>query len=331
MNRPGRRARDSRPGGRRSGSRAGAGARRPLPRRDPEAFERLLLEACDRMDAGRIRDALAAAGEAVRADRTRPEGFQLIGEINLEAGQHAEARVAFSRAAERARHLKDDVEGHDLCLDAESGRARTELAAGNASEARAILEGVLQSEGSDLPELLEWLAVARLQDDDPAAAIESLEAGASEGPAAQLCRSVALLAVGSEPEGVVALRRALLLNFYLVAALVGEDPPDLGLEHGIEESTPEAAREAVARLGPFLDRHPAIVRLLIDVATTPMVGAEVEEALDLARALNAEPLPSVRSAHSCRLAELRDTRRLRDSVGLVLSELPPPDEAGFDV
>lgn len=333
MNGGGRRRR--RPGPPR-GPFGGPGGPRPAPpprpldarRGDDEEIEYRLLNAARLLEAEAFDAAKAEAGEAVYRDPHRAEGFLLLGDIHLGALEPEEAADAYRQARRKARRqaLGGDAEAaRAVELEAFAGEARCHLLLGNLEQAAGVLKALLDVDRSDPLGAAPGLAEVLLRLGRPDGAVAALASASELPPEAHVVAALAHLDLGDTFEAVVQVRRALLGNFYLLAHLLGEEPPEFGIRHGVEEATPEHAADAGERLRDHLESRPDRLEEITAVAATPSVQAEVSALLDLALRLNAESGEAERTGLQRRIDDLRSADRIRASNPQVLEELGAAD------
>jgi hypothetical protein len=274
------------------------------------------------MDARENRAAMEQAGFAIRLDMKRPEGYLLLGELNLREGDLLEARRSFAAALARS--------SDDLKCAALAGLARTARLAGDVAAARRAYDDALGEDDTDPLNLRGELAELLLRDGDATAARRVLAACDDETADVFVVSAIAAWADGDVEAGVAAARRACLANLFLAPLLRGEGVPELGIVTGVDEASPEHAAALVDRLGPYLRAHQGAAELLTAVARHPECAREVDELVRLARALRSEPGAAARNALKRAIARLRDPERIR--AGL-LRGLPPiqPPRASFEV
>lgn len=308
---------------RRRGS-SGGGRGRPAGRESrlnrADRAHQLLLDAWRKLEDGEIVPALEAAGESVYLDPKVPSGYLIIGDIHLRQGDFREAREAFDVARKKAARAAREGRGDEELIEALSGIARCDLMVGALEQAAGSLRAVLEADAEDRQGVRQLLAEVQLMLGRPDACLEVLSVDDPQADA-HVVAAFALLDLGRRPAAVERLRHALLRNFYLPAAFVGEEPPDLGIVHGTEEAGVEFAVGLADRLLPYTEGRPDHVDFLAMVATAPTVMREVEEIVNAARSLNREADPTVRSSLVARIATLRDPERIRGTTEQVYAEL----------
>jgi tetratricopeptide (TPR) repeat protein len=300
----------------------GRRAKAPAQSGDPDEH---FLEARILMDAGRNRAAMEQAGLGVRLDLGRPEGYLLLGELNLREGDLVEARRSFTAAEQRAR-------GAERCA-ALAGLAHVAALAGDLDGARSAYESALREDDSDPLNLRCALAEVLLGLGDAAGARTVLARCDDDSVDAFVLSGLAHWEAGDLGEAIAAVRRACLANLYLAPLLRGEDVPELGLVPGVEEASAEHAAALIARLEPYLRKRPGAVGLLAGVASAPVAMREEARLVALARELAREPRDAARARLKREIADLRDARRIRSTgaaatEGLAPIQSPP---ASFEV
>lgn len=308
------------------GRRGGPSLRPPGPRRivpspPPEAgeVEEMLLEARGIAAAGDLKAALAAAGEAVRRDTERPEGYVVLGDLNLEFGDLLEADRCYAAAAEKARVFGRDAA--EIATAAAIGKARVRRIEGDFVAANAAYRAVLAADPTDGAGVGAEAAEAAIASGDAVFAAGLLAPLDAAAPDEHFIAHVVLGRIEREAEAVVRGRLALFGNLYLLAALIEDEPPELGLVHGFEEATPEYAADAAERLRPWLEDDPDAADGLAALASTPTVSAEVGRFVEIAKTLQREGDPARRQALLAELSALRDESRLIATTGRVLEEI----------
>ncbi len=279
----------------------------------------MLLEARAIAAAGDLKAALAAAGEAVRRDTERPEGYVVLGDLNLEFGDLLEADRCYAAGAEKCKPLGRDAA--EIATAAAIGKARVRRIEGDFSAANAAYRAVLAADPADGAGVGAEAAEAAIASGDAvfaAGLIAPLDAAA---PDEHFIAQVALRRTDREAEAMVRGRLALFGNLYLLAALIEDEPPELGLVHGFEEATPEYAADAAERLRSWLEDDSDAADGLAVLASTPTVAAEVGRFVEIARSLQSEADPSRRQVLLTELASLRDEGRLIATTGQVLAEI----------
>ena len=311
-----RRARGRR-GGRSDAS--GPRSRESRASKADQAVEKLLL-ASRLLESGEDVPALEAAGEAVWLDPRRPDGYLLIGEIHLLHGRAADAHEAFVQAVKKPRGGDGDP-SLENSLRAHVGLARCDLMTGAWEQAVGALRKVLRLDETDPFGVSQALAEVHLLLGRPDACLEALVSGEAALPDAHLVAAFAHLERRDAGPAVFRARCALLGNVYLLACLIGEEPPDHGIAHGTESAGPLFAQDVGDRLRPYLDSRPDRLGAFTDIAMAPTVMGEVESLIELARGLNREADPDARRRLQLRLADLRNVDRIHAGTSTVLGEL----------
>ena len=319
-NRPGRGRAPMPPGPRRGPvRRPSREALEPVP---DGMIEEWLLEARELAEKGAIRTAMEKAGEAVGLDTERPEGYLLLGELNLLDGDPDEALRTFTAARAKAAKSRPDFlqEPAEVRILAATGEGHALRVLGRPREAAEAYAAALAEDPSDplglaAPCCESWLLAG--QPDRAAAFIPPLE-GAT--PDAHLVAAFASLRRGDRSAFVVRARLALLGNLYLLSALISGDTPDLGLVHGIEDAGPEAALRFAERLKPVVEADPLLLDALAAVASAPGPADDMERFRNAASRLMREPDPAARVVLMTELDRLRDPIRIEATTPDVLSD-----------
>ncbi len=221
----------------------------------------LLADALQR--AGKLDEALAMAGEVVRGDLSRGEGFLLLAGIHLEREEYEEAREAARRAVLRWQRAASG-DAQEFLVEALALEAQVSLLLDDPAAASDPLRALhaLAPGDAEWPLLLAECefrggkaraALALLKELEPSAASELLAA----------------LAYASEGEGERALdaaRSAFLREPGLQAWLAACDAD--------EHSATGAAGALLERLEPVFDDLPELLQLLVDLASDPAVAHE---------------------------------------------------------
>jgi len=265
--------------------------------------------------------ALEAAGESVYLDPSVPTGYLLIGDIHLSEGRFGEAREAFETGRKKAGRAARDGAGEDDLIEALSGVARCDLMVGALEQSAGSLRAVLEADHEDRFGVRQLLAEVQLMLGRADASLETLPDGVDAHADAHLVAGFALLDLGRTDDAVERMRHALLRNVYLPAALVGEEPPDLGIVHGTEETEPDFAVGLADRLLPYTEARPDRIDFLVTVATAPSVMREVGEIVERGRSLNVESDPETRSVLISRIQRLREPARVRGNNDQVIAEM----------
>ncbi len=307
------------------GRRQDAGsARRTGPTNDaPWHF----VEARRLLEQGAVRAAMEQAGFGIRLETDDPEGFLILGEINLADGNLAEARRDFEAAlkkAERRRAL--DSDGGDPRLRALLGLSQTARLAGDLATVVKHLVAAIRLDPSDPFVLGPMLAEAALLVSDHDLAARHVGAPDGAPPDQHAVAALIHLRRGETADAVLRTRLAFFGNLYLLAAFMGEEPPHHGIAHGFEEATPEYAAEVADRLAALFAADPELVDAMAAVAATRVVQEEIAEFVEIAKRLSREPDAVRRAALIARASELRDPRRLEATTPSVLAELSEPDD-----
>ncbi len=273
--------------------------------------------------------AMEAAGRAVYMDPQRPDGYLVLGDLNLGLGDLEEARAAFHSARSKAGRVARDGGGEELLTEALTGLARCDLLAGAHEQALGSLRRVLESDPEDRGGVRQLVAEVELQLGRPAACLDSLTDLSAAQADGWLVSSLANFELGRLEHGAGLAHGALLRNPYLPACLVGEDPPDLGIVHGAEGSDPTFAADVAERLAPWLEEHHDVLDAFCRAATTPLVMEEVSDLVEAARGLNREEDAAIRASLIARVTELRDPERIMAQAPRVASQMNsggPPTE-----
>lgn len=320
MSRPLRRTPRNSRGGRASGKRAGS--RRGAAR----SAEELLDLAVRAVEGGSYRRALELAGEAVRLDPACPEGYLIIGDAHLFEGETGEAEVAYGKALEKSRRgeFRSDLEtdGELPALRAAAGLSRCALVRGDYAGAKEVLVSQIELDPADPLGAALLLAEVHLVLGEFQDAANVLAARPLDMPDQHLALGFARYHCGERGPATESFRMAMLQNPYLVAALLGEDPPDYGIVHGTEQGGPGFARDVATRLAPYLDGSEDALEFLADVATSEIVIGEIRALLDAARALNSVRDPRERERLAMRIGHLRNPARIAAGTADVLRDLP---------
>lgn len=173
-----------------------------LPKRSPEELGEMALHAEALQQAGRLDDALAMAGEVVRGDTTRGEGFLLLARVHMERGEFADAAAAAQRARVRWLHQRSP-EAEDAICEAHALVAQAAMLNDEPENAVDPLRALVASE----PESSEWpllLAECEFRSGHARAALEILR---SATPSA-VRDALMALALASEGEGESAMDAA---------------------------------------------------------------------------------------------------------------------------
>jgi tetratricopeptide (TPR) repeat protein len=275
---------------------------------------------------GDLKAALAAAGEGVRLSPERPEGYLVLGDLNLAFGDLLEARRCFEAAAAKSKAALNDAAF--VGASARRGLARTARLSGDVAAAAAEYAALLESTPDD-PALSE-ATEAFLETGDVVRAKRCVRPADDATPDDHLVAAIVHVREGLFEEAATRARLAFLGNLYLLAAILDEEPPDLGLVHGIEEATADYAKDAAERLRSILAPDSPEADLFALWASTPIVSEETAAFVDAARALGAESDPARRREHSAAILKLRDVGRVRATSPQVLrqaADLDAPSEA----
>lgn len=318
--RPGRGRPSGPPGPRRGPPR---GPRRPSIEPVPDGLiEEWLLEARELAEKGAIRTAMEKAGEAVGLDTDRPEGYLLLGELNLLDGDPDEALRTFTAARAKAARARPDFlqEPSEVRILAATGEGHALRVLGRPREAAEAYAAALAEDPSDplglsAPCCESWLLAG---DFSRAGGCVPPVEGAS--PDAHLVAAFASLRAGDRVGFVVRARLAMLGNLYLLSALISGDTPDLGLVHGVDDAKPEAALAFAERLKPIVEADPTLLDALAAVASAPGPADDMERFRATASRLASEPDPAARAALTGELDRLRDPARIALGVGDVLAD-----------
>jgi tetratricopeptide (TPR) repeat protein len=186
----------TRRGGRkRRGARGAEGPHRTdAPEGDPDLR---FAEARRLLDAGKYKAAMEQAGYGLRLDLERPDGYLILGELNLLTGDPVEARRNF-RAAARCAGTSPDV----LLLGAVAAFLLGDLSAAAQSARRAYLENVYLAAALSGEEVPDFGLVHGIPEASPGHAVEL--AGrmrpllASEEGAARFLRAVSSSRLATE-------------------------------------------------------------------------------------------------------------------------------------
>lgn len=207
-------------------------------------------------------EALATAGEVVRADITRPEGFLLLGEVHVARLEFADAARAFERAVRKCVECGAAVELHATAL---SARVKAQMLTGAWDAAASGLAELhrLAPEDQSLPLLM---AEVELFAGRPERALSMLHADADVASEA-LLRAVCCWLMDDQAAAVISLRRAMLLDQNLHAALTECDDAS-------EQMSGDCV-DLLERLDPLLQDLPEISDGMVAVAAHPAVSAEV--------------------------------------------------------
>ncbi|HYC76980.1 MAG TPA: tetratricopeptide repeat protein, partial [Planctomycetota bacterium] len=297
-------------------------------------IEARLLEAQETALHGDLKTALALAGEAVRLAPERPDGYLALGDLNLRFGDLLEARRSYEAAERKAGSSRA------VALEALAGRGRVAHAAGDFDGAARLFDRALGADPTDPFGVRPPLAEVRLLLGDAPAALAAAAPADDALPDEHLVASWAARRAGDPVEAIARARLALFGNLYLLAAILDEPAPELGLVHGVEEATPDYAREVAERLRPIVDADPEAADFLARVASSRTTAEEAGAFVAAARALLGEPDPARRAAHVATLNRLRDPERVRRTSAAVFAEIESDDAAagagdsgacGFDV
>lgn len=291
------------------------------PRRGPKGesaaqpYEGWIARARDALQDGRMEEAQAAAGHAVREDRRRPEGYMLLGEIHARLGELQEAVTACQRAVQKARGLSEHDPGEEEPLArALKGLARVQLLGDHLEQAAGTLDALAGLKAAPSPGVHQLLGEVHLRLGRPDRALAELPSAPAWGPDSQVVRALALRELGREQEAIVHLWGALLENPWILPALRREEPPDPGpAAAGAAGGGPEPAADLVERMRPYLEARPDQEAWVLRLAATETVSGE----LALVRSL----LEGEGSGDDELLARLRDPRRCAAGAAGVLREL----------
>ena len=334
--RKGQRPGNQRPNGARGGRPAPPTQRRPMKRFTDSRTRALeLLEiAVQYMQDGQHVKALEAAGESVYLDPSEARGYILIGDIHLHEGDISEAKEAYVKGLAKAKQGKRDPDideqGTFLALEAQSGISRCALMLADYDGALDSLLAQLRLDTADPLGAGQLLAELYLFKGDYEKARKVFLDQPPLLPDGFLVAGFAHYECGDLASAVSSLRLALLSNLYLVAALLGEEPPDFGIIHGIEEAGPIFATDVAIRIEPYLSVREEVVEFVADLATCPTVMKEVQAVMDYARALNTTADATERGRMIHELARLRDPSRIDATTPSVLTGLgglAPPSSA----
>jgi hypothetical protein len=250
----------------------------------------------------------------------RADGYLILGELNLREGDLLEARRSFAAAASRAR-------GETRCA-ALAGSAQVAWLAGDLDGARSFYEQALREDATDPLNLRPAFVEVLLCGGDLASA--GRELGRCEDDSADFHLLSALLhrRRGDLENAVTSVRRACLANVYLPFALAGDEPPALGLVHGVEEATPEHAAALVERLLPLLAKDRGAAPFLVAAATIPMARREREDLVRIARALPSAGNEARRRELKRELSALRDPARIAAGARAAAGEIGPMPQPG---
>jgi tetratricopeptide (TPR) repeat protein len=229
------------------------------------------------MEIGQIRAAMEHAGFGIRLDLARPDGYLLLGELNLLDGDLLEARRSVRAAAARARG--------EIRLLANAGLAQAAWAAGDLKDARALYDEVLREDPEDPLNVRLAFAEVLLALGDAERARLEIQKSEDESTDAHVLSALASWKLRLEDEAVLSARRAHLENLYLAEAFLGEPLPEFGLAHGVEEASPDHAAALAARLDPVVRSDPTAARFLVSVARAPTARRESERLVEIARTL----------------------------------------------
>jgi tetratricopeptide (TPR) repeat protein len=278
--------------------------------------------------------ALEAAGEAVYLDPSKARGYILIGDVHLHEGNLTDAQEAYEKGLLKAsRPTRDptlDEDANFLALEAQAGLSRCALMQGDWDSALVSLQAQLKLDKADPLGATQLLAELHLFRGEFDLARECIADRTESLPDGYLVHGFAHYQCDDLGPATDCLRLALMQNLYLVAALLGEDIPDFGIVHGLEEAGPIFAGDVAIRLEPYLQEHEDAVEFLADLATCPTVMGEITALMDAAKALNATASNEVRENLIASISELRNPERVRATTKVVISELGGPSQASFD-
>ncbi len=285
-------------------------------------IEEILLEARELAEKGAIRTAMERAGEAVRLDASRPEGYLLLGEFNLLDGDPDEALRTFSAARAKAARARQDFlqDPTEVRLLAATGEGHALRVLGRHKDAALAYAAALAEDASDPLGLSVHCCESWLAAGDTVRACGVIPPVDGATPDAHLVAAFACMRAGQRKEFVVRARLAMLNNLYVLSALVSGETPDFGLVHGVVDSTPEAARGFAERLGPIIKADPSLVDAIAAVAAAPGPAADMERFLICAKRLTREADPLVREGITREIDLLRDEARIRATSDAVLAD-----------
>ena len=246
---------------------------------DREDIGIIALEAESLLQAGKLDEALAMAGEVVRADIDRPEGFLLLGEVHLARMEHHEAAGAFERAVRKVdaeKPLRD--ESIETLATALSGRTKALMLTAQWDAAGACLRRLRQLAPGDQG-LSQLLAEVELLGGRPQAAMALLHPEAGDSAAA-LLRGVVALMLEDREGAVQALRRAFLLDPALRTHLAACDDADEDAQAAAIDACLGA--QLIERLDALFEDIPETLEFMVELAQLPEVEAEVRLIRELA-------------------------------------------------
>lgn len=285
-------------------------------------IEEILLEARELAEKGAIRTAMERAGEAVRLDASRPEGYLLLGEFNLLDGDPDEALRTFTAARAKAARARQDFlqDPAEVRLLAATGEGHALRVLGKHKDAALAYAAAMAEDASDPLSLATHCCESWLAAGDVTRACGVLPPIEGASPDAHLVAAFACLKAGQRKEFVVRARLAMLGNLYLLSAMVSGETPDFGLVHGMNDATPEAAVGFAERLLPLVRSDPTLVDALAAVAASAGPASDMTRFLGCAQRMTREPDAGLRNKIAEELELIRDEARIRATSDAVLTD-----------
>lgn len=221
----------------------------------------LLAEALQR--AGKLDEALAMAGEVVRGDISRGEGFLLLAGIHLEREEYEEAREAARRATARWQRAASE-DSAEFLVEALALEAQVSLLLDDHAAALEPLRALKKlAPGDSAWPLL--LAECEFRGGNARATLALLK-GVEPSAVGEVLTALACASEGEGERAVDAARRAFLCEPGLQAWLAACDTDDDGAAG--------AGQALLERLEPVFDDLPELLQLLVDLASDPGVVHE---------------------------------------------------------
>ncbi|MSR74928.1 MAG: tetratricopeptide repeat protein [Planctomycetes bacterium] len=280
------------------------------PEQPPAHIERedigiLAIQVEALMQAGRLEEALAMAGEVIRADIMRPDGFLLLGDVHFARGEYEEAADAFERAMRKTENEDlHPAEALETLATALSSRAKALMLLMRWEDAGRALRRLRELAPTDRG-LAVLLAEVELLSGRPQPARALLDATSADS-AEVLLHGITMLLLEDQEGAMSSMRCAFMLDSALrthLAACDGET------DEAAENEC--AGAQLIERLDVLFTDLPEVLQFMVDVAQLPAVEAEVVLAQALAKAPDG----------AARLRDLLDAPRLAATTRLLLSEL----------
>lgn len=239
-------------------------------------------------------------------------------------GDHSGAEDAWTRALSKARALHDrdsDDQTEQWIVHALDGLGRLQRMRGALEQAVGTHREQLAIDPSDPLEVRGSLSELELLLGDANAALATSEAVEEPSAGDFLVRALAFLEAGNPRGAVIPARRALLHNPLLVAALIGEEMPEIDLHEGDEEDPAEEARELAERLQAWLEVRPERLDAITTIATAPAVMQDVEAWLAVHREFDDDLSDEDQERLIGRMRQIDDPARMAIDVDAILDDL----------